>query len=484
MKTCHPSPRKQAAVIILILMVGLAGRGQAQQPATEKKLSALSPPSAAERAPKPAAIGDGHVPSSFVETGVLPVPSSQAHKPTQHSRGETGGVSLESLVSAAIEANPEITAMRREFDAARARIPQAKALPDPMVMFGNNTQGNPLPLAGLKRDFSEVYLGVSQDFPWFGVRRLRGQVASAEAEAKFAEYAVAVRQLIAEVKAAYYDLYHTDRALAVVARDKEILEKVAQVAEARYSVGKAQQVDGINARVEITELLHRQGMLEAKRITTIAQLNQLLFRDPEAEIGPLADLRMSPEPPPLAELARLALENAPDLKQQRSRIDASGKALRLAEREAKYPEVGLNFTYHNRPAFPDYYTYGVALKLPLYAATKQRQAVKEQAANLAAAQSRLDATASLIRSRLVDTRVRATTAARLIRLHEQGLIPQGTLALESSLSAYQVGQVDFPTVLTALKRVLDYELQYYGLLTDYQKALAEIERFTGVELAR
>jgi outer membrane protein, heavy metal efflux system len=64
------------------------------------------------------------------------------------------------------------------------------------------------------------------------------------------------------------------------------------------------------------------------------------------------------------------------------------------------------------------------------------------------------------------------------------LIPQGTLALDSSLSAYQVGNVDFPTVLMALKRVLDYEVQYYELLTDYQKALAEMERFTGVELTK
>ena len=80
--------------------------------------------------------------------------------------------------------------------------------------------------------------------------------------------------------------------------------------------------------------------------------------------------------------------------------------------------------------------------------------------------------------------MRATTAARLIKLHEQGLIPQATLALESALSAYQVGQVEMLTLLTTLKRALDYETRYYELLSDYQKALAEMERFTGVELTR
>jgi len=193
---------------------------------------------------------------------------------------------------------------------------------------------------------------------------------------------------------------------------------------------------------------------------------------------------MSREPPPLDELVRLASENAPELAQQRRLIDASSKSLRLAEREAKSPEVGLNFTYHNRPAFPDYYTYGVTIRLPLYAATKQRYGIEEQAATLAAARARLDSTDSLIRSRLRDARFRATTTARLIRLHEQGLLPQATLALESSLATYQVGQVEFLTVLTAVKRALDLELQYYELLTNYQRALSEIERYTGVELTR
>ena len=422
---------------------------------------------------------------SAAEVVTQSVTQDLSQHPAQHKAGDqTGGAALADLIEAALASNPELTAMRREFDAARARVPQAKALPDPVVSFMNNTQSNPIPFAGLKGDFSEITLGVSQDLPWFGVRRLRGQAASAEAEVKFQDYLSAAWQLAADVKMTYYDLYNLDRARAVLARDKDILDKIAQVAEARYSVGKAQQVDVINARVEITELTHRQGQLEAKRSVTAAQLNKLLFRDPETEVGELAALKMSPEPPPMEELLRMASENAPDLKRNRFRIDAGNKALRLAERQARYPEVGLNFSYHNRPAFPDYYSFGVTFRLPLYAATKQRYAVEEQTANLAASQARLDASLSLIGYRLREARVRSTTTARLIRLHEQGLIPQGTLALDSALAAYQVGNVDFPTVLMALKRVLDYELEYYELLTGYQKALAEMERFTGVELTK
>ena len=445
-------------------------------------LFALVAPAAAQEIASPVAPIEKRQTSA--ETEALNAQAAQQHGQMQHQQNKADGVSLTNLIETALAANPELAAMRREFDAARARIPQAKALPDPTLTFMNMTVRNPVPFSGNNDGFAENNVGFSQEFPWFGVRRLRGQVADAGAEAKFQEYAAAVLRLTSEVKAAYYDLYYTDRALAVLARDKDILDKIAQVAEARYSVGKAQQVDVINTRVEITELLDKQGVLESKRAITEAQLNNLLYRDPETPIGALAEVKLSAEPPPLDELTRLAAENAPDLKQLRRTIDGNNKSLRLAEREAKYPEVGLNFTYHNRPFFADYYTYGVTLRLPLYAATKQRYAIKEQAANLAATQARLDSNLSLIRYKLRDARVRSSTAARLIKLHEQGLIPQATLALESALSAYQTGQVEMLTLLNTLKRALDYETRYYELLAEYQKALTDMERFTGVELTK
>lgn len=467
-----------AAIIMSVFLATSAKRINAQQPEPSPVVTP-SPTPAVKTAVEPIGIQPKPTPPDVpVKTMPKPVQSPQIKN--------TGGrVSVTSLVEAALEANPEITVMRREFDATRARIPQAKALPDPTVSFTQMTVGNPIPFAGNRNDgFFENDFGVSQDFPWFGVRRLRGQIASAESEAKFQEYAATVRRITSEVKAAYYDLYYTERALTVLARDKDILEKMAQVAEVRYSVGKAQQVDIINARVEITELVHRQGELEIQRETALARLNNLLFREQGTPIGELAPVRMNPELPPFEELMRLASENAPELAQQRRLIDAGSKAVRLAEREAKYPEVGVSFMYRQRPRFQDYYSYQVSLKLPIYAASKQRYAIEEQSANLSAARSRLNSNVSLVASRLREARERARITARQIRLHEQGLIPQATLALESSLSAYQVGQLEFITLLTALKRALDYETQYYQLVSENQKALAEIERYTGVELTR
>jgi len=117
----------------------------------------------------PAAIQEKPVPP-------LDLPPDTPDRLQHHEEQTPGAVGVPVLVRAALEANQELAAMRREFDAARARVPQAKALPDPMLMLGNNTQGNPIPFAGLTGDFSEIYVGASQTVPGFGVRRRRGLV--------------------------------------------------------------------------------------------------------------------------------------------------------------------------------------------------------------------------------------------------------------------------------------------------------------------
>jgi cobalt-zinc-cadmium efflux system outer membrane protein len=440
--------------------------------------AASLPPRVAAQAPAPA-------PASQHQDRQVPpvdVPEEVRGEEDQHGERLAGALAVPALVRAAHEANPELAAMRREFDAARARVPQAKALPDPMLMFGNMTQGNPIPFAGLTGDFSEIWVGASQTVPWFGMRRLRGLVAGSEADAKFEEYAARQRQITAEVKSAAFEIYALDRSLAVVTRGLDILDKFAQVAEARYTVGKAEQVDVLNARLEITELLHTEGTLEARRAVATARLNALLFRDPEAPIGLIAIERRGLDVPSYEELVRLAEASSPDLRQRRRLVDASNHALRLAEREAKYPEVSFTFQYHNRPAFPDFYEYGVTLQLPLWAFNKQRYGIAEKTADAAAARSRLDSTGAMVRERLRAAHVRAANAVRLIKLHEQGLVPQATLSLESAMTSYQVGKVDFMTLLTALKRALDYETEYYELLAQYWTALAEMEAYAGVEL--
>jgi outer membrane protein TolC len=91
-------------------------------------------------------------------------------------------LSLPDLVREALERNPEVQMAARALEARRARVPQAAALPDPMLMYGVINEGRPVPFQTLgERDFSEAYVGVSHDLLYPGKGRLRRHAAEEEA---------------------------------------------------------------------------------------------------------------------------------------------------------------------------------------------------------------------------------------------------------------------------------------------------------------
>ena len=76
----------------------------------------------------------------------------------------------------------------------------------------------------------------------------------------------------------------------------------------------------------------------------------------------------------------------------------------------------------------------------------------------------------------------AQASARLMKLYRQTIVPQGNLALESSLSTYETGSVDFLSVLSNFTMVLDYEMNYYDEALNYALALSRLEETTGQAL--
>jgi outer membrane protein, heavy metal efflux system len=81
-----------------------------------------------------------------------------------------------------------------------------------------------------------------------------------------------------------------------------------------------------------------------------------------------------------------------------------------------------------------------------------------------------------------DAYTMATTSDQLAELYKTVVIPQASLSLESAYASYGVGTVDFLTLIDTLMTLLEYQLKYYESLTEYQKALAQLEPIVGVEL--
>ena len=394
----------------------------------------------------------------------------------------TAPILLNDLVAVALEQNPEIKAMQRSFDMMRARIPQAKALPEPMLSYGY--AGNaPLPPFDIQKGdpASARTLSFTQELPFPGKLAIKGKMANVAAEAEWWNYEQVRLNVVAEVKDAYYDLYYIHKAIETITKNKELLEKFAKIAEASYSVGKGLQQDVLKAQVEVSKLVEQLTVLEQREQTAEARLNSLLFRELETPVGKPEEIKPRDFTYNLTDLREMALTNYPLLKAQRRRIDREQYGVELAQKDF-YPDFNVGFTYFNRPGLPEMYAVNVGVKIPLYFWQKQRPAVAEAAASTATEKQRLENTSTLLFFRIKDRYLAATTAQRLVKLYGTTIIPQSSLSLESAISGYEVGKVDFLTLLDNLVTLLNYELSYYEQLSNQEKAIAALEPFVGANL--
>jgi cobalt-zinc-cadmium efflux system outer membrane protein len=390
---------------------------------------------------------------------------------------------IDEVVNEAVRRNPEILAAQKEYEAARQRPAQERALPDPMFSAGWNSSGNPLPGAGIgKEPVANAGAMISQEIPYPGKLRLKAEVASKEADAAAQEFRAVQLDVISRVKQAYFRLQHTYAMQDLLTRNRDLLRSLLRVTEARYSVGKVRQADVFKAQTQLTLIETRLLQLERERIARIAELNALMNRPPDAPLARPVEPHMMPLGFALDDLMAKARDAAPMLARDRKVIERSETALQLARKDF-YPDFAVNGGYYFMGSMPPMYMFRADVKLPLRLG-KRRAAVAEQAQEVAKSKHSYEADARSLEFRLKEDYVAAETAERLVNLYQQTVIPQAQLAVDASLASYQTGASDFTTVLSNYVAALEYEMNYHEQMQEYHLALARLEQMTGVELAK
>ncbi len=403
------------------------------------------------------------------------VVSAGQRAPTEEAR-----LQLEALVQEALENNPGVQSALRRVEAWRRRVPQARSFPDPMLGVG--WMGNLTPFDVQEGDPSSFRsITAMQKIPFPGKLKLRGQIAGREAEAAWWDYETIRRRVAAQVKVTYYDYFYYHQAIEITRKDKDLLGKLAQIAEVRYQVGKGIQQDVLRAQVELSRILQRLTVLEQQEKTTQVRLNTLLYRQPDAPLPPPAALEQSQLTYSLESLYQLARENDTGLQREQQMIERNQLAVNLARKEF-YPDLSIGYMYQNRPLMPEMHGVTFSINIPVFYKSKQREGVNEATLELLSARRSRDNRETVLSFEVKQHYLAAKAADELARLYSQAIVPQSSLALDSALAAYEVGSVDFLTVLDSFITVLDYEINYYRERSNYQIALARLEPLVSVPL--
>jgi len=388
-------------------------------------------------------------------------------------------VDLPGLRAHALANNPEIQTMEQRWRAAQARPPQEGSLPDPMINTAYHNEGFDRFRQGGGDFTSFLRFGAEQEVPFPGKLALKETVAAREADREGALYRATVLTILTRLRVAYDDYYLAHKSIEIVRSNKELLEKLAEAAEARYQVGEGLQQDVARAQVELSILIGLLTSLDQVRQSAAAMLNAVLNRPPSAPLGTPAPVEKRPFTHTLDQLESLAKERSPNLKAAEFDVARAETNLELAKRQY-YPDFVLRADYFNKAGLVPEWEVGAGIRVPLYFWRKQAFGVREAAAGVNEARASRQGTSQEVLARLNDFYAQATSADRLVELYGAVVGPQAEIALESASAAYQVGKVDFLTVLNNFTVLNDYRLRYYEELANFDKAVARLQEAAGL----
>ena len=419
---------------------------------------------------------------------------------------ETGAPNLDSLIAVAVTNNPAITAARARVDAAEARIGPSGLRPDPMLMVG--VQNLPVSDPGFTDEMTMKMVGVGQTIPYPGKLSLRIRTAEHELTAARAELDDARLEVAATVQGAYYDLAYLDRAFEITDRNQRLLLDFTRVAEARYGVGTGAQTDLLRLRIEATRLSEEAVMLTEQRRAALAQLNAALDRSSDTPVSnpaiprrmvraAIADststirfasaalgARVADSPLPSVEtLQAMAERSNPMLRREEAMIAAQAARMETERRE-HLPDFDVSVSYGQRNGLSDMVTATVSIPIALQKGRKQDQVVAEARAELLALESERHARRNALRADVARLHSELERSRAQLALYVKAILPQGRAVLTTATAGYQVGRTDFLSLLETQATLFMYETTYFRVLSEFARALAELERIVGEEIVR
>jgi cobalt-zinc-cadmium efflux system outer membrane protein len=392
---------------------------------------------------------------------------------------------LAALIEEAETNNPQIVAAKHSWRAATQVPSQVSTLPDPQFTVQQLAVGNPLPFAGYTTsDFGYIGFGISQEFPYPGKLRLRGEAAQKDAAVDRERLESTRRSVVSQLKLAYFQLAYEHQELVLLHRDAKLLDQVSRIADAHYRVGQGNQQDVLKAQLEQTKLLRDTEMHHQEHASLQAKLKQVLNRSgnqPDIIPNALTETAMHV---PLDELLGKVRTENPDVRGQQEMIQGKGLQLELARKDF-YPDFNLQYMWqHTSADFRDYYMLSVGVRIPIHRSRKQWPEVMQATEELHRSQRDYEAQVQQMYFDIRDQYLQAETAGRLLKIYREGLIPQAAATFKAGLAAYESNREDFETLLISFLDVLRLDEEYWRSLLDHETSLVRLEQVTGIDMTR
>lgn len=366
--------------------------------------------------------------------------------------------SQDELLQMAVVVNQELKALKKEYHAALEKAPQISQLPNPEIGVGAFI----LPVE-TRLGPQRGRIGITQMFPWFGTLQAQEDWAITLARAKFERIAATELELRYRISQAYFVLYELQASQVIIKRNIALFESLKELAEVKVSSGKASLADVLRLDLKIDELTQRLQVLENRKRKPLAEINQILQRNLDAQVLvpdslSLAELKISQDT-----LIAKIRSSHPIISMFELQQEASQAAIQANKFQGK-PSFGIGADYINTgqrsDAFPsnngrDAFQIRATISIPLY--RKKYQAKdREERFRIEAIEAQKQETISLFEA-MIEKAYADYEDTRL----DLGLYQQ---QIQTTQSAIQILEADY----TSQSRSFDELLQLEVSLNEYE----------------
>ncbi len=393
---------------------------------------------------------------------------------------------LEDYVKIALENNQELKAYKLQIEAIAKRIKQVSTPSDPILMIGVINLPTNLNFRSDMMTMKEV--GISQMLMYPEKYSLMGRMAEKDYEIAKEIYESKRLEVIASVKMLYFEIYYMTRAIEITKRSIDLLKDFVKIASTRFATGQGIQQDVLKAQVELSKMRDELIKMETERKDVIARFNALLYRKPMDSVYVPDEMQFVEFTKDFDEIEKIALENNPMLVAMGKMIEKDKVMSQLARKEL-IPDFEIKFSYGVRSAIDpsgmkafDMLSFSVGMNLPIFFWRKQNLKIQEAEISISQSEAKYLAMKNEISKVIRETLNKIEKDVRLIDLYKNGLIPQAMQNLNIGLVGYQVGKIDFMTLVDNFMSLYSYQIQYEKTFSDYHSKLAELEMIAGTRL--
>jgi cobalt-zinc-cadmium efflux system outer membrane protein len=377
-------------------------------------------------------------------------------------------LTLGGAMARALAANPTIAA---------ARLTAAVNLADLAVA---RERLNPEVSVEIEKETPKQAFGIATPLELGGKRAKRIAVGEAAVRTGDALLTAVIAQVRHDVRRAYYEVLTADARAGILREQRDLANQVRDTAQARFDSGDAPRLEVVQADLALATAENEATASESGAVAARAKLNALLGQ-PLDTVQSLTTSADAASPVVASAAMEMARTRSSELAVLDRRIEEQRLKVALAQ-SLRVPDLtpSATLTHDAEPEFTYGWRVGVALTLPIFTTHK---------AGVLVEQATLDQLIAVRQAAIVRINGDVTAAATLAEAqrtaylrYRDRILPRAEEVQRLAQDSYQLGQTGIVALLQALQASRDVRLRSLDSISQFQSALADLERAVGAPL--